>query len=125
MSNYEVNANLSEDDNKSIYLLNDYEMIGSIDFKVYPEKQKVWIYKIEVKEKYQSRGYGEELLKLFEDYCRKHRIFYVEGKFYPENDHARPFYIKHGYEIYKEYYSTYIYKDLREAEKTPQEDLTM
>ncbi len=103
-----------EDKFISIMLKKDKELIGLINFKFSREHgdKVAWIYVIEVKEKFQSKKFGDILINLFEDYCKKERIKRVEGKFYPTNMNARPFYLKHGYEIYKEDYETYILKVL-------------
>lgn len=98
----------------SISLKKDKELIGLINFKLSREYGDLvaWIYVIEIKEKFQSKKLGDTLINLFEDYCKKERVAKVEGKFYPTNTNARPFYLKHGYDIYKDDYESYILKYL-------------
>ena len=91
----------------------DYETIGSLVYKF--KSGMAWLYKIEVEKKYQSDGFGHLLMSLFEEDCAKNRIKTIEGKFYPDNSHAKPFYLKRGYEIVKEYYDTYIFKTLNNS----------
>ena len=104
---------INDNDFCTIQLNTQSEQIGFINFKLNSKNPKsVWLNKIQIKEKYQSNGLANILLELFETYCKDKRYFTIEGKFYPENDHAKPFYEKNGYTIEKEYYDTYIYKDL-------------
>ena len=49
---------------------------------------------------------------MLEYFALQNRAQVVEGKFYPENEFAKPFYNKYGYSIDKEDYETYIYKTL-------------
>ncbi len=84
--------------------------IGYVSFKI--KKFKAWLQKIEVKPEYQSQKFGHLLIALFEEYLMERRCREVEGKFYPANHHAKPFYEKHGYTIEKDGYDTIIYKFL-------------
>ncbi len=103
---------------------NNKETIGYVNFKFnYSPIRSAWLNKIEVTPKYQSMGFGKVLLKLFERYCMESRIFYIEGKFFPENDHAKPFYLKNGYKIEKEYYETLITKTLNIKQKIDIEEM--
>ena len=109
----EVCENNLDEDYKRISLVveSNKDEIGYVSFKIKVNCEKTaWLQKIAVHEKYQSQKFGDMLIKLFEDYAVKHHCNIVEGKFYPTNQHARPFYIKHGYQILKEDYETYIYK---------------
>lgn len=90
------------------------EEIGFATFK-FSEKRRanVWLQNIKIKEKFQSKGLGKVLIKMFENFCYDKRRYIIEGKFYPENNHSKTFYENNGYSIEKEYYETFIYKDLR------------
>ena len=95
--------------------LENEQEIGYISFKLNNSPYKhAWLYKIEIEEKYQCNGFGTLLLKLFENYCIDNKIDYVEGKYYPLNKVAKPFYLKNNYKIEKEYYDTYVVKNLKE-----------
>ena len=98
--------------------------IGSISFKFNYQNRSVWIYKIEIKKEFQSQGFGDMLIEIFEAYCQSKRFFQIEGKFYPENDHAKPFYEKHGYQIDKEYYDTFISKNIEMKNEILQKDFS-
>lgn len=102
---------------KLIDVSNNQE-IGYINFKFYNEPYKyVWLNKIEVYKNYQSMGFGKFLLKCFEKFCIKNQYYNIEGKYYPENEFAKPLYIKNGYKIIKEYYETLLVKTLDKNNK--------
>lgn len=101
------------DDYKKISLVvkSSKEEIGFVTFKIKKLRNRVaWLQRIEVQKKYQSQGFGDTLITLMEDYLVDHLCNVVEGKFWPLNNHARPFYKKHGYDIVREDFETYIYK---------------
>ena len=116
-----VKYTFEENNLQGIHLITktDGEEIGFINFK-FTNNDSVWLNLIKVHEKFQSQGYGDILIELFEDYCRKNRKYIVEGKYYPENNNAVNFYKKHEYQIDKEYYDQYIFKIIKEktAENT-------
>ena len=103
---------LPEDYKKiSLVVKSSKEEIGFVTFKIKKLKNRVaWLQRIEVQKKYQSQGFGDTLITLMEDYLIDNRCLVVEGKFWPLNNHARPFYKKHGYDILREDFETYIYK---------------
>lgn len=76
---------------------------------------RIWLNKIRVEEKFSHNGAASALMYALEDFALKNRVFYIEGKFYPENEYAKPFYEKLGYEIYKEDYETYVGKFLNKT----------
>ncbi len=110
-----VKHTFEENNLQGIHLITktDGEEIGFINFK-FTNNDSVWLNLIKVHEKFQSQGYGDILIELFEDYCRKNRKYIVEGKYYPENNNAVNFYKKHEYQIDKEYYDQYIFKIIKE-----------
>lgn len=92
----------------------DGEVVGFVNFKIKSDSwHNVWLYNIEVNKKYQSNGLGDILIVAFEQVCINSRAFKVEGKYYPTNEKAKPFYVKHGYEIEKDGYDWYVTKDLK------------
>ena len=98
--------------------LNNDNVIGFINFKIYNQFiLKAWLNNIQIKNEYQSLGFGNILLRLFENFCIKYRCYLIEGKYFPTNNKAKNFYIKNGYEIYKDGYETYISKSLVKIEK--------
>ena len=72
----------------------------------------IWIYKITTFEHYQHRGLGKVMIDTVEMFAKQRRINVIEGKFYPDNEYAEPFYIKNGYSIERDYNSSEIYKYL-------------
>jgi len=104
--------NLPENYKKiSLVIESNKDEIGYVTFKIKTATHRIaWLQKIAVHEKYQSQKFGDMLIKLMEEYLIKHRCDEIEGKFFPTNHHARPFYKKHSYKIIKEDYETYIYK---------------
>lgn len=113
-NNISVNYTL-EDDLYTIQLVDNIAQaeIGFANFK-FTKNRGVWLYNIKINEGYQSNGYGKKLLKLFEDFCVAQRRFFVEGKYYPTNDHAKPFYLKNGYSIDIDGNDQFIFKYLPE-----------
>lgn len=75
-------------------------------------RPSIWIYKIETFENFQNRGLGKAILDTVEMFAKLKRIYIIEGKFYPDNEYAEPFYIKNGYGIDRDYSSCEIYKHL-------------
>lgn len=85
--------------------------IGYISYKI--ERGSAWLYKVVVSEDFRGHGVGSSLLKIMEDECALCRVWDIEGKYYPEgasNEEVSSFYNKHGFEIYKEGYETFIGK---------------
>ena len=57
---------------------------------------------IKVDQKNRNLGIGSNLLKLMENYAKKHGAFFVEGKLIPDKDSSKfleSFYKKNGYEF--------------------------
>lgn len=87
------------------------EIMGYIIFKAH-EKYS-WLYKIETYDEFQNRGVGKALLTTMEYILLSTTNCYnVEGKFYPTNSRALPFYNNNGYTIYKDGYEHYVSKYL-------------
>lgn len=97
------------------YSSNDYYKIeviengvqkGYLTFSI--KRGQAWIYKIATKPEFSRQGVGKALIDTFEFILSGKRISSVEGKFYPDNEYAKPFYEKNGYQIYKDDYETYV-----------------
>jgi len=90
------------------------EIVASAAFKI--DVPTAFLNRIEIENvKYSHMGIASKLMKFIERLCMQKCCTSMEGKFYPFGelgDYARDFYTKNGYQIYKEDYETYIYKNL-------------
>ncbi len=102
------------DDYYVIKILNKNGTMGYLTFKIKHESYAniIWLNKIETYKKFAHQGVGTALIQLLEYFAYKNNINYIEGKFYPDNEYAKPFYEKYGYKIEKEYYETFVSKRL-------------
>ncbi len=91
---------------------NKNEEVARVNFKTNYDPREIWLNKISTDEKYQNKGYATALIKALEYVAYKLRFDQIEGKYYPENSYAKPFYDKYEYIIYKDGYETYITKSL-------------
>lgn len=77
--------------------------IGAEYFSV--KNGSCWLHKISVRdERYLNRGVGKVLIDSLEEFLCSIRVYLIEGEFSPEGfgaEFARNFYLKNGYEIYK------------------------
>ena len=103
-----------DDDFFCLSLFNDeYEELGYLTFKAKSKPYRhIYINKIKNKSSQQRKGIGSALIQALEFIAYVKNIPQIEGKFYPENEYAKPFYEKHGYKIQKEYYEVEILKQL-------------
>ncbi|MGN1227802.1 MAG: GNAT family N-acetyltransferase [Christensenellales bacterium] len=88
------------------------DIMGYLTFKVIKDSN-IWIYKLETKQEYQGKGVGTALMNALEYFACSHNIDYIEGKFYPSNAVAKPFYEELGYIIDYDDYSQCVFKHLR------------
>ena len=90
------------------------EEIGSLYYCINQTNARndLWLININIKPYYQTRGLGQFLFDLLVNDAILAHVNFIEGKYFPTNDHAKPFYEKNGCEIYKEYYDTYVRKDI-------------
>ena len=88
--------------------------MGEISFKI--KSGKTWIYNIATEEAYQHNGIGQALIYVCEYMSATRNVKLIEGKYYPSNEFAKPFYDKNGYEIIKEGYETFIQKGIVKCE---------
>ena len=71
--------------------------MGFVTFKLNKNEGKIWLYKIETHDDFLHRGVATALINTMEYVAMKNSINCIEGKYYPENDFAKPFYEKYGY----------------------------
>lgn len=88
------------------------DIMGSATFKIYDSKKTTWLFKIETKKEYQHMGIGQALIDIVEYISCLNHMQRIEGRYFPDNEHAKPFYKKNNYEIYKEGYDSFILKNL-------------
>jgi len=112
----ELDVEIKEDaPHTYLYVYNKEEkIIASACYKkTYPI---AFFYRIEIMDNnYSHLGIATKMMKIIERDCLKRNCSSIEGKYYPFGDlweHARAFYKKNGYSIYKEDYETYVFKDL-------------
>jgi len=87
--------------------------VGYLRFLLINEgSRSAWLNLIEVPDECQHRGIGGSLITIFEYICVKMRSYNIEGRYYPKNNYAKPFYDKYGYDIFYEGYEQYISKRL-------------
>lgn len=98
------------------------EIIGFLNFYMSKSnKRGMTLNKIEIDEKYQGQGYGKALIKAFEYIVCLKRKDYIEGKFYPTNKTAKPFYESHGYSIERCDYDQVVCKTIKDIDKLKDE----
>ncbi len=71
--------------------------IGNLNFSIH--KNGAWLYIIETNKEYQHRGIGQSLLNVMEYMLVKSSCYHIEGKYYPKNRFAKPFYLKNNFKI--------------------------
>ena len=76
---------------------NSEKEMGLITFKFLPKK--VWLYKVETHPEFAHQGVATALIQTMEYVCMKNNVNYMEAKYYPENEFAKPFYEKHKYNL--------------------------
>ena len=84
---------------ENFYTINAYNTKGEVvcraTFKTSYSPRQIWLYKIATAENYQHKGYATAVIKAMEYFAFKSRFDQIEGKYYPENEHAKSFYDKH------------------------------
>ena len=96
----------------------DKKPMGFLTYKI--SRGKVWLNYVTTSKKYQHQGVGTALIKTFEYEIYNRGLRFIEGKYFPKNEFAKPMYDKNGYEIYRDDYEMYIGKSLylsKEEEK--------
>lgn len=88
------------------------EVVCTATAKPQRSLSQMWLYKISTVEGYQHKGYATAVIKTLEYLTSYIRYSWIEGKFYPDNQYAKPFYDKHGYTIYKDDYETFVTKTI-------------
>ena len=112
----EFEVKIFYDELNKFYTINAYSPRGEVacyaTIKPQYSPRQMWLNKIETKQGFQHKGYATAVLKVVEYLTHNLRYNWIEGKYYPENEHAKPFYDKHGYTIYKDDYETFVTKTL-------------
>ena len=109
-----------EDDRfyKAEAISEDGKVMGYITFKQHYENPRtMWLQKIETYPEFQGRGVGDALLSVMEYTTLETRKTSIDGKFFPDNEFAKPFYEHRGYDITKDGYETYVGKYLNDKQK--------
>ena len=113
-NNKPINIQLVNTDNLNEYrisaLADNGEEMGFATFLIKKSERKVWLRKIATNPEYQNLGVAKAILDVLEYFTVQHRLCVIEGKFYPDNEFAKPFYQKNNYDIYKEDYDTFVSK---------------
>ncbi len=113
---FKINYVKAKDEKDIVYIgaiLND-KMIGHLTYKI--KEDSAWLYFVGVDRDYRhlkDEQVGSNLMRIFENDCVKHRLWCLEGKFWPkgeEGDVVRRFYNRNGYEIEREDYDLIVYK---------------
>lgn len=112
--NKPININLVNVDGMNEYrisaIADNGDEMGFAVFSVKKQDRKVWLRKISTKPEYQNLGVAKAMIDVLEYFTVQHRLCMIEGKFYPDNEYAKPFYQKNNYDIYKEDYDTFVSK---------------
>lgn len=103
---------LGDNEYELLALSDNDTIMGRASFVIKPKRRTVWLRKIETYPQFQDKGVGQALLDVLEYFTVSKGLKHIEGKFYPDNEYAKPFYLKNDYDIYKEDYETYIEKYL-------------
>lgn len=102
--------------NQIVYTLyiSPAKAVGSVYFCIRQDgaNNYLWLSNISIEPEFQSQGLGQFLFDLMYNDAVLARVWQIEGKYYPSNDKAKPFYDKNNVEIYKDGYETYIYKSV-------------
>lgn len=123
-NNTNITFNVNKSDNKSLFVIkaldSDENIVASATFKL--KCGYCYLNRIEIENfKYAHLGLCSQILKIIEQISIEKRCKFIEGKFCPFGElgpHAKSFYNKNGYEIYKDGYETYISKDLTKTQTT-------
>ena len=93
--NLEFHANEQENLYKIICLSKENEEMGFVSFSI--KENLVWILKLETNPKFARLGVASAIVDIMEYFAVNNGITRIEGKFYPDNQFARPFYEKNGF----------------------------
>lgn len=112
--NKEIEIQLINVDNNNEYearaISDNGDIMGTLHFSVKRKDRSIWLRKISTAPEYQNQGVGQALLDTLEYFTILNRLCHIEGKFFPDNEFAKPFYLKNNYDIYKEDYETFVGK---------------
>lgn len=102
-------------DSRVVYNLysQDGRGVGFVYYRINKESDNsIFLINIDIATYCQSRGLGQFLFDLLYNDAILEKVYFIEGKYAPTNNYARPFYIKNGCEIYKDCYESYVRKDI-------------
>lgn len=107
---------ISSFDNRYYYIgaMLDGKLIGHLIYKL--NKDEAWLHFVGVKKSYRhlkEEQVGSNLMRIFENDCHNHRIWRIEGKFWPKGEKCevvKRFYDRNGYEIDRDGYDLLIFK---------------
>ena len=103
------------DDYFEIKCYKNKKKLGNLTFKVTGKYyDEVFVYNIETTSTL-NKGVGSSLIDALEYFVYLNDIETFDAKFYPKNEYAKDFYEHRGYEIYKDGYETYIFKDYKKT----------
>ena len=114
-------------DSQVVYTIYDKNnKAGSVFYTINQNSSEnyIWLANISVESKYQSKGVGQFLFDLLYNDAVLKRVNYIEGKYFPTNEIAKPFYDKNGCVIEKEGYETFVTKYIPHSAK-PSEYFTL
>ena len=113
-NNKPINIQIVNTDNLNNYrisaITDNGDEMGFATFSIKKKDRSVWLRKIETNPQYQNLGVAKAILDVLEYFAVDNRLCLIEGKFYPDNEFAKPFYKKNNYDIHKEDYETYVSK---------------
>ena len=93
----------------------DKKKLGYLTFKVTGKhSNEIFVYQIKATSTL-NKGVGSSLIDALEYFAYINDIESFNAKYYPTTDNVKDFYAHRGYEIYKDGYDSYIYKNYRKS----------
>ena len=99
------------------------DVLGFVNFSVGDKSiiygysaNTIWMWLIQTNENYQHSGIGQTLLNMMEYVAVITGYTRIEGKYYPKNEFAKPFYLKNNYKIDIDDYDQFIIKDIEKKD---------
>ena len=99
---------------------NGNQEMGTLSFLL--ENKKIWFFYVETYEPFQHMGVATAMVEHMEAFAQKNHIKHIEGRFFPSNEFAKPFYNKLGYDIFQDGYEWFVTKDLNQTKEIQQEN---
>lgn len=73
------------------------EEMGIVSFKI--NENFLWVYKLKTNQNFYRQGVASAILDIVEYIAIKNGVNIIEGKFFPDNNYALPFYEKNGFHV--------------------------